>query len=202
MSQIFYVSIRTETSEKTAYFIMSDEVQEDDFWIHAMDNWPEFCKATEDLETYWRIEDSIPKGAKVFSAYDLDETVGQQMLESCPFVYSVFLDDNYQGDWTPKSGLRETDSFFEEFPSLAPYKEAISFMEFYGYGQYDLDEDSLRSKLEMSMRVEFIRKGKKTSAILCTLDNAIRFVYTKADRNTPVTIYDRKGDVVLTATYH
>ena len=202
MSQIFYVSIRTETSEKTAYFIMSDEVQEDDFWIHAMDYWPEFCKATEDLEAYCCIEDSIPKGAKVFSAYDLDEDVGRYLLESCPFVYSVFLDDIYQGDWTPKSGLRETDSFFEEFPPLAPYKGVIKFMEVYGYGQYDLDEDTLREKLERSMRVEFIRKGDKTSRICQTLGAAVTCATIQADRGSSITIYDRKGDVVLTATHH
>lgn len=202
MTQIFYVSIRTETSEKTAYFIMSDEVQEDDFWIHAMDYWPEFCKATEGLETYWCIEDSIPKGAKVFSFFDLDETVGQQMLDASPFFYSVFIDDGHQGDWTPKSGLKETDSFFEEFPSLAPYRKVISFMEVYGYGGYSVDEECMREKLEKSMRVEYIRKGVKTSTICQTLGKAVTYAALKADCGSPITIYDRKGDVAMTATFH
>lgn len=203
MTQIFFISVRTESSEKTAYLIAPDNTDETMFWDFAETYWPEFCRAAIDLETYWCITDNIPKGAKVFSAFDLDEDVGGYLLESKtrPFYYSVFIDEYCVGHWTPKSGLRETDSFFEEFPSLVPYKEVISFMEVYGYEGCSVDEKSMREKLENSMRVEYFRKGVKTSRICQNLDAAV-FIALRGDLNTPVTIYDRKGKVAMTATFH
>lgn len=204
MTQIFFISVRTESSEKTAYLIASDNTDESMFWEYVESYWPEFCRAAMDLEVYWCITDNIPKGAKVFSAFDLDEDVGRHLLEpsSRPFFYSVFIDEHCAGHWTPKSGLRETDSFFEEHPSLAPYKEVIGFMEVYGYEGYSVDEESMREKLEKSMRVEYIRDGVKTSRICQTLNAAVNHAIIKGDFGTPVTVYDRKGNVVMTATFH
>lgn len=206
MAQIFFISVRTESSEKTAYIIAPDNIDELDesmFWMFVEAHWPEFYRASMDLETYWCITDNIPKGGKVFSVGDLDEDVGGYLLEpsSRPFFYSVFIDEHCVGHWTPKSGLRETDSFFEEFPSLAPYKKVIGFMEVYGYEGYSVDEQSMRERLEKSMRVEYIRKGVKTSHLCQTLDAAV-FMALRGDLGTPVTIYDRKGKVVMTATFH
>jgi hypothetical protein len=203
MTQIFFISVRTESSEKTAYLIASDDTDESMFWDYVESYWPEFCRAAMDLEVYWCITDNIPKGAKVFSAFDLDEDVGGYLLEpsSRPFFYSVFIDEHCMGHWTPKSGLHETDSFFEEFPSLAPYKEVIGFMEVYGYEGCSVDEDTIREKLEKSMRVVYFRKGVKTSTLCQSLDEAF-FKALRGDLGTPVTVYNRKGKVVMTATFH